>query len=64
VDARYLLDGGQPAAALSAWMRALLIHPPTALARMNLFVSAILNLFGLGKLRSMILQIREARHKA
>ncbi len=64
VDARYLLDGGQPAAALSAWMRALLIHPPTALARMNLFVSAILNLFGLGKLRSKILQIREARHKA
>ncbi|MBL0344249.1 glycosyltransferase family 2 protein [Candidatus Villigracilis affinis] len=64
VDARYLLDGGQPAAALSAWMCALFIHPPTALARMNLFVSAILNLFGLGKLRSMILQIREARHKA
>ncbi|MBK7320020.1 glycosyltransferase family 2 protein [Candidatus Villigracilis affinis] len=64
VDARYLLDGGQPTAALSAWMCALFIHPPTALARMNLFVSAILNLFGLGKLRSMILQIREARHKA
>ena len=30
-DARYLLDGGQPAAALSAWMRALFIHPPTSL---------------------------------
>ena len=64
VDARYLLDGGQPTAALSAWMCALFIHPPTALARMNLFVSAILNLLGLGKLRSMILQIRKARHKA
>ena len=63
VDARYLLDGGQPTAALSAWMCALFIHPPTALARMNLFVSAILNLLGLGKLRSMILKIREARHK-
>ena len=30
VDARYLLDGGRPASALSAWMRALFIHPPTA----------------------------------
>jgi glycosyltransferase involved in cell wall biosynthesis len=63
VDARYLLDGGQPAAALSGWMRALIIHPPTALARLNIFVSAILNLFGLGKLRSTILRIRKARHQ-
>ena len=63
VDARYLLDGGQPAAALSAWMRALFIHPPTALARLNIFASAILNLFGLGKLRSAILRNREARFK-
>jgi len=64
VDARYLLDGGQPASALFAWMRALFIHPPTALARLNLLASAILNLFGLGKLRSAILRIREARHQA
>jgi glycosyltransferase involved in cell wall biosynthesis len=63
VDARYLLDGGQPASALSAWMRALFIHPPTALARMNIFVSAILNLLGLGKLRSAILSKRKARHQ-
>jgi len=63
VDARYLLDGGQPAAALSAWMRALFIHPPTALARLNLFASAILNLFGLGKLRSAILRKRESRFR-
>ena len=63
VNARYLLDGGQPAATLSAWVRAFFIHPPTALARMNLFVSAILNLFGLGKLRSMVLRMREARHR-
>ncbi len=58
VDARYLLDGGQPAAALSAWVRALFIHPPTALARMNILVSAILNLIGLGKLREKVLQKR------
>ena len=58
VDARYLLDGGQPAAALSAWTRALFIHPPTALARMNIFISAILNLIGLGKLREKVLEKR------
>jgi len=63
VDARYLLDGGQPASALLAWMRALFIHPPTALVRMNIFASAILNMFGLGKLRSAILHNREARFK-
>jgi GT2 family glycosyltransferase len=64
VDARYLLDGGQPVAALSAWMRALFIHPPTALARLNIFVSAILNLLGLGKLRSMVLRNRKARYQS
>ena len=63
VDARYLLDGGQAAASLSAWMRALIIHPPTALARMNLFVSAILNLLGLGNLRKLILKRRGERHQ-
>ena len=64
VDARYLLDGGQPAASLSAWMRALFTHPPTALARMNLFISAILNLWGLERLRDMILKLRKARHQS
>jgi hypothetical protein len=63
VDARYLLDGGRSAAALSAWMRALFIHPPTALARMNILVSGILNLLGLGKLREKILKRREARYQ-
>ncbi|MEK6752215.1 MAG: glycosyltransferase family 2 protein [Chloroflexota bacterium] len=59
VDSRYLLDGGLPAKALSAWLRALFIHPPTALARMNIFVSSILNLLGLGKIRSAILNKRK-----
>ena len=63
VDSRYLLDGGQPVAALLAWMKALFIHPPTALARMNIFVSAILNLLGLGKLREKILERREAQYQ-
>src|SRR3990172_1082960 len=62
-DARYLLDGGQPAAALFAWTRALFIYPPTALARLNIFASSIFNFFGLGKLRSTILRNREKRHQ-
>ncbi|MCB0119342.1 MAG: glycosyltransferase [Anaerolineales bacterium] len=59
VDARYLLDGGLPAKALAAWFRALFIHPPTALARMNIFVSSILNILGLGKLRAAVLARRK-----
>lgn len=63
VDARYLLDGGQPAQALAAWTKAFFIHPPTALARMNLLVSSILSLLGLGKLREQILAKREERYQ-
>jgi hypothetical protein len=62
-DARYLLDGGQPWPALKAWMSALLIHPPTALARLNILASALLYLSGLGRLREMYLQRRQARFK-
>jgi glycosyltransferase involved in cell wall biosynthesis len=58
VDARYLLDGGKSASALKAWTRAFFIHPPTALARLNIFVSAILNLLGLNRLRDLILRRR------
>lgn len=59
VDARYLLDGDHPAKALRQWFRALTIHPPTALARMNIFVSSVLNIFGLGKLREVVLARRK-----
>lgn len=61
VNARYLLDGGQPAASLAAWTRAFLIHPPTALARLNLLGSALLNLTGLGKLREAALEKRKSK---
>lgn len=60
-DARYLLDGGQPVSALGAWFRALFIHPPTALARLNIFVSAILELMGLSKLRGLVLRRRQRK---
>ncbi|MGB7874246.1 MAG: hypothetical protein WBL25_07665, partial [Anaerolineales bacterium] len=63
VDARYLLDGGQPWAALKAWMSTLLIHPPTAFARLNILVSALLQISGLGALREMYLKRRQARLK-
>jgi len=61
VDARYQLDGGQAWKSLMSWFRALFIHPPTALARLNILVSALLHLSGLGKLREMYLQRRQAR---
>ncbi len=61
VDARYLLDGGRSAAALRAWFRALTLHPPTAFARLNLLVSALLNLSGLGFLRRAYLRYRQQR---
>jgi hypothetical protein len=63
VDARYLLDGGQPWSALKAWLRALFIHPPTAWARLNIFVSAILKLMGMETLRSIYLRSRARRLK-
>ena len=58
VDARYLLDGGQPWHALKAWTRALFIHPPTALKRINIVASALLKLTGLGALRETVLRRR------
>lgn len=60
-DARYLLDGGQPASALGAWFRALFLHPPTALARLNILVSALLDWTGLRRLREAILRRRQQR---
>jgi glycosyltransferase involved in cell wall biosynthesis len=59
VDARYLLDGGRPWPALKAWVRALFIHPATALTRLNILVSAILKLAGLSKLRDIFLRRRQ-----
>ena len=34
--------------ALRAWFSALFIHPPTALRRINIFISALLQIIGLG----------------
>ena len=64
VDARYLLDGGQSGSALQAWIRALFIHPPTALARLNIFVSALLHLNGLSALRAALLRLRQRKYSS
>jgi glycosyltransferase involved in cell wall biosynthesis len=61
VNARYLLDDGQSWQALKAWGRALWLHPPTALRRLNLFTSALLNLLGLGAVRRAVLDLRKKR---
>ena len=60
-NARYLLDGGQSLSALGAWFRALFLHPPTALARLNILGSALLNLTGLSRLREAVLQRRQRK---
>jgi len=59
VDARYLLDGGLPVSALKVWMRALFLHPPTALARLNILASVLLQLSGLRALREFVLKRRK-----
>ena len=59
VDARYQLDGGQAWKSLLSWFRALFIHPRTALARLNILVSAFMQLIGLGVLRELYLKRRE-----
>jgi hypothetical protein len=61
IDARYKLDGGHPAAAVAAWMRAFWLYPPTALARLNILVSASLDWVGLGSIRHEVLMRRRDR---
>src|ERR1700690_1849136 len=64
VNARYLLDDGQSWNALKAWMRALSIHPPTALARLNLLGSSLLNLIGMNRIRVAILNRRQNQYQS
>jgi len=64
VNARYLLDGGQARASLASWMRALWLHPPTALRRLNLLFSGLLDITGLRRVRAAILLLRKRWWKA
>jgi glycosyltransferase involved in cell wall biosynthesis len=58
LDAFYLLDGGQPAASLRAYGRALRLHPPTALRDWKRILFAALSLLGLGCLGSLHRRLR------
>ena len=62
VNARYLLDAGRSTDALGAWFKALSIHPPTALRRLNILVSTMLQLVGLAGVRDSILRRRQRRY--
>jgi len=61
VNARYLIDAGLPWQALKAWFNALALYPPTALSRLNLLASALLQLIGLGSVRGAILRARKSK---
>jgi glycosyltransferase involved in cell wall biosynthesis len=62
VNARYQLDAGRPGDSLHAWFKAFSIHPLTAMQRMNLLVSALLEIIGLSKLRELVLHRRQRRY--
>ena len=62
VNARYQLDAGRPGDSLRAWFKAFSIHPPTALKRMNLLISALLDLLGLNRVRELVLRRRQRRY--
>ncbi len=63
VDARYLLDGGEPFRAFKSWLNALWFYPPVALARFNIFFSALLGMLGLQAIREWILKRRVKSHQ-
>ena len=62
VNARYQLDAGLPRASLQAWFKAFSIYPPTALRRLNLLTSALLQLAGLNRIREIILRRRQQKY--
>lgn len=62
-NARYLLDGGQPRQALSAYLRSLWAHPPTALKEWHRMVFALLSLIGLKRLKTTYMKARLARNQ-
>jgi len=59
--ARYLLDGGQAWKALKYYLRALSVHPPTALKEWHRILFAFLSLLGLGKLGAVYYQFQYSK---
>jgi glycosyltransferase involved in cell wall biosynthesis len=58
LEAFYLLDGGQPAASLRAYGRALRLHPLSAWKDWKRIALAVLSLFGLGRLGNLYRRLR------
>ena len=52
-NARYLLDGGQPKAALNAYWQSLCAHPATALREWYRILFALISMLGLGKIKQL-----------
>jgi glycosyltransferase involved in cell wall biosynthesis len=63
VNARYLLDGEHPLEALKSWLKAFWYSPTVALSRLNLLISALLNLLGLQAIRKWVLARRARAHQ-
>jgi glycosyltransferase involved in cell wall biosynthesis len=60
LSAFYLIDGGQPAAALKEYWRGFWLHPVTILAAWRRVLLALLDLFGLKHIRGVYLRLRRA----
>lgn len=61
-NARYLLDGEQPASALKYYARSLTIHPPTALQEWKRILYCLAALLGLGKIKNWVLSRRRQKY--
>jgi glycosyltransferase involved in cell wall biosynthesis len=58
MNARYLLDGGQPGAAINEYWRSIRSYPPIGLSEAHRMLYAGLTLMGLGALKSLYLRLR------
>jgi len=60
-NGRYLLDGGQPLPSIRAYLKALRLHPQTALQEGHRILFAALSLIGLGKLGEVYYRMKAKR---
>jgi GT2 family glycosyltransferase len=61
LSAFYLVEGGQPTAALRDYGRGFAAHPPTVLRAWRRVLLALLNLLGLGRLKALYLALRRRK---
>lgn len=62
-NARYVLDGGQPWAALKSYWRSASLSPAIALAEWHRILFAFLSLLGLGRLRNLYMRLANRRFR-